>query len=85
MEEKSSSLDRERLRRWVANWRIVNDAQDALIKAAPPADPAACLAIALSMIDVAMQISRRHAPVAQHHEDDSVHQTWIRLRAAYGR
>jgi hypothetical protein len=79
--------DREQLQKWLANWRAVNEAQDALVRSSPPSDPAASLATALSMIDFALRMTRGHAPVGRRQDDDadSVRRSWIRLRAAYGR
>ena len=86
MDHDPPVADRDQLRRWLANWRVVNETQDALTRAAPPVDSATCLALGVSMIDIALHLRRRHADVEERagSEDHSVQQTWRRLRAAYG-
>ena len=82
-----SMVDRTRLRRWVSNWRTVNEVQDELTRAMAPPDPAACLERGLSLIAFTRH-ARTASPDAMRDREagaQAVRQTWRRLRAAHGR
>jgi hypothetical protein len=85
--ETVSAADREATRRWLDNWRSVGRAQDALLDASPPPEPADCLARGFSLVDFARALAP--TTIEPHVADNagavSIHETWIRLRAAYGR
>ena len=75
----------EQMRRWLANWREVNEAEDEQSRTGPAPDPATCLETGLSLIDFVL---RSRTPDAQVDEwstgrTEAVRRTWRRLRAAH--
>lgn len=84
MAETTRPADRERMRQWVANWRVVNEAQDELIRSEPTPNSAACLEAGLSLIGVALRLRESSPPFDDSREadDEPVRRTWRRLRAA---
>jgi hypothetical protein len=87
MSDMTPTGDHEQMRRWMANWRIVNEAQDELVRTAQAQDPTACLETGLSLIDFALRGREGRPTLARTDASDveSVSRTWRRLRAAYGR
>jgi hypothetical protein len=85
MADETSTADREQRRRWIANWRVVNDAQDELARSAAAPDPAASLARGLSLIEFARRVRARDGDTRRDRDVESVRRTWRRLRAAYVR
>jgi hypothetical protein len=84
MSDGASATDRDQMRRWLANWRVVNETRDELVRSAPPSDPVACLARGLSLIDFARRLheSRGDDDALSDSEDESVRETWVRLHAS---
>jgi hypothetical protein len=87
MSRHVSKAERDAMRRWLGNWKVVNQVQDDLIRNAPPDDPAASLERGLSLIDFARRLAGQSSDGDSRRdtEAESVRQTWMRLRAAYGR
>ena len=89
MSTASSAVNRDAMRRWLANWRAVNEAQDELVRAAPAPNPVACLEQGLEMIDLARQVTSagQQAVPTDANKDDAaaIQRTWARLRSAYRR
>jgi hypothetical protein len=87
MADTTPAVDPERMRQWIANWRLVNDAQDELIRSEPIQDPAACLKRGLSLIELARRLRgpRPATDLSPDPEDESVRETWRRLHASRGR
>jgi hypothetical protein len=73
------------MRRWIENWREVNEAQDDLVRSEPTPDAAASLEAGLSLIAFAGSIRERHPQIEAEREvdEESVRCTWRRLRAAH--
>jgi len=81
-----SADGRAAMKRWLENWRAVNEAQDELVRSEPPRDSARCLEDGLSLIafgrrmrDPGVARDRREADV------ETVRRAWRQLRLARGR
>ena len=89
MTDTTSAIARTRVRQWMHNWRLVNEAQDEIVRSQPTPDPEVCLEAGLSLIAFARRISESHPQLTEGHQgeadEDSVRRTWRRLRAAHVR
>lgn len=87
MTDTPSAAARELRRRWIENWRVVNEAQDSLVRSESMPDPATSLEAGLSLIAFARTLSRDNArpPHGREADDEAVRRTWQRLRAAHVR
>lgn len=85
MADTTSASIREQMRRWIENWRVVNEAQDDLVRSEPTPDPAASLEAGLALIAFARSIreGRPHLADGREVDEESVRRTWRRLRAAH--
>lgn len=87
MADSVPTADRDRVRRWMANWQTVSDVKEELTRLAPPPDRAACLDRGLSLIAFAYgtRLPSPESARARTAGARAVWLTWRRLRAAYGR
>ncbi|MBA3888111.1 MAG: hypothetical protein H0X67_20660 [Acidobacteria bacterium] len=87
MADSDPATNRDRVRRWMANWQTVSEVKDELTRVAPPPDRAACVDRGLSLIAFAYGVrpSTPEGARARAAGASAVRQTWRRLRAAYGR
>ena len=86
MAETTSRSAREQARRWIENWRVVNEAQDALARSGPAPDAAACIEAGLALIRFARSAREANATTSGREAgEEAVRQTWLRLRAAHVR
>ena len=87
MADTTSATARAQLRQWMENWRLVNEAQDSLVRSESKPDPATSLEAGLSLIAFARSLGRDNArpPHERDADDEAVRRTWRRLRAAHVR
>lgn len=83
MAERQPTFDRNATRQWLARWRVVNEAQDELVRSQPPPDPAWCLEAGLSLISFGRRM--RDPSVARDRAEadvEAVRRAWRQLRLA---
>ena len=87
MTDTTSATTRAQLRQWMENWRVVNEAQDSLVRSEFTPDPTTSLEAGLSLITFARSLGRDNARPSpgRDADDEAVRRTWRRLRAAHVR